>query len=163
MTHSSGDERHDAAPTVSAHDPRPGRQTVRGGCLVLLHRWPTALAVALVVTTFVDGVPPLAFLAGLLVVMPVCYLIFGSLRGELHRPGALTLQTAGLLGFAALALVALAVDETLGLGLVAAGWLAHAVWDFAHYRSGRVVPRAWSEWCGVVDACGAVTILVLTL
>ncbi|ORT55670.1 hypothetical protein BKD26_31320 [Streptomyces sp. CB03238] len=125
------------------------------------HRWPTVLALALVVATFVDGVPPVRLLAALLIVMPLCYLLFGSLRGELRRPGVLVIQIAGLLGFAAVALVALAVDGALGLYVVAAGWLAHGVWDFTHHRTGRVVPRAWSEWCCVVDVFGALAMAVM--
>lgn len=129
---------------------------------VVVHRWPTVLALALVVATFFDGVPPLRLLAALLVVMPLCYLLFGAIRGELRRPAVLVLQIAGLLGFAALALIALGLDDdTLGRYVLAAGWLAHAVWDFAHHRAGRVVPGAWSEWCCVVDAFGAVAIVVM--
>ncbi|GGX18298.1 hypothetical protein [Streptomyces chryseus] len=125
------------------------------------HRWPTLLALALAVATFADGLPAPEFLAALLVVMPLCYLLFGALRAELRPPRVLALQIAGLLGFAAVALTALAVDETLGLHLLAAGWLAHAVWDFAHHRTGKVVPRAWAEWCCVVDACGALAMTLL--
>ncbi|MEU6882760.1 hypothetical protein [Streptomyces sp. NPDC046712] len=127
----------------------------------LAHRWPTLLALALAVVTFVDGLPGRELLAGLLVLMPLCYLAFGALRGELRPAGALVRQLAGLLGFAAVALIALAVDETLGLRLLAAGWLAHAVWDLVHHRTGKVVPRAWSEWCCVVDASGALAMAVL--
>jgi hypothetical protein len=128
---------------------------------VLGHRWPTLLALALAVATFVDGLPPLELLAGLLVVMPLCYLLFGSLRGELRRPGILIVQISGLVAFGVVALTAVAVDDTLGRYLLAAGWLGHAVWDFVHHRTGRVVPRAWSEWCCVVDASGALAMALL--
>ncbi|MGX1267274.1 hypothetical protein [Streptomyces phaeoluteigriseus] len=121
----------------------------------LKHRWPTWLALALVVATFADGLPALVFLAWLLVIMPVCYLIFGALRGELRRPRVLILQTAGLLGFGALAMVAAAVQHGLGWYVLAVGWLGHAAWDFAHHRAKTVVPRAWAEWCCVVDLLGA--------
>ncbi|MET9320238.1 hypothetical protein ABZX75_08640 [Streptomyces sp. NPDC003038] len=166
MTDSTRDERDDMPRTTRTTPARnhrhPSPSATASGLLGALgHRWPTALALALAVATFVDGIPPLGFLAGLLVAMPLCYLLFGALRGELGRPGVLALQAAGLLGFGAVALAALAVDETLGLRLVAAGWLTHAVWDFAHLRTGRVVPRAWSEWCGVVDASGAIAMAVL--
>ncbi|WP_030238817.1 MULTISPECIES: hypothetical protein [unclassified Streptomyces] len=127
----------------------------------LPHRWPTLAAVALVVVTFVDGVPPVGLLAGLLAVMPVCYLLFGAFRGELRGSRVLAVQLAGLAGFTAMAALALAVDEKLGLRMVAVGWLAHGIWDILHHRSGRVVPRAWSEWCAVVDVGGALAILTL--
>lgn len=106
--------------------------------------------------TFVDGVPPVGLLAGLLAVMPVCYLLFGAFRGELREPRALAVQLAGLAGFTAAAVLALALahDETLGLRMVAVGWLAHGIWDIVHHRSNRSVPRAWSEWCAVVDLTG---------
>ncbi|MFC7330669.1 hypothetical protein [Marinactinospora rubrisoli] len=140
----------------------PRATTRASGVLAAIgHRWPTGLGIALAVATFVDGVPPSTSLAGILVAMPVCYLVFGALRGELRRPGVLALQTAGLLGFGGLALLALSVDADLCRYLLAAGWLAHAVWDFAHHRNGRVVPRAWAEGCGVVDLLGAASILLL--
>ncbi|MEE1753103.1 hypothetical protein [Streptomyces sp. SP18CS02] len=146
---------------TASHTPKSpaGTPSAAGRVLRLLgHRWPTWLALALVAVTFIDGSPPLTFLAALLIVMPLCYLGFGALRAELRRPGVLALQTAGLLAFATLAPVALLVDRTAGHYVVAAGWFAHAVWDLAHHRAGRVVPRAWSEWCGVVDLFGAAAI-----
>ncbi|MET9375044.1 hypothetical protein ABZX98_12945 [Streptomyces sp. NPDC002992] len=152
---STRDGRDDGTRTTS---PRTGAARLMRA---LAHRWPTLLALALAVVTFADGLPDRAFLAGLLVVMPLCYLLFGALRGELRPPRVLALQLAGLLGFATVALAALAVDETLGLRVLAAGWLAHAVWDAVHHRTGKVVPRPWSEWCCVVDACGAVAMAVL--
>ncbi|MEU2548771.1 hypothetical protein ABZ618_25590 [Streptomyces roseolus] len=127
----------------------------------LAHRWPTLLALVLAVATFADGVPPASFLAALLVVMPLCYLAFGAVRGELGDRRALTVQTAGLVLFCAWAAVALLVDGRAALYVVAAGWFAHALWDLAHHRTGRIVPRAWSEWCGVVDASGALAIVLL--
>lgn len=145
-------------------DGRHGGTRPTGAVRVLTmfgHRWPTLLALALAIATFVDGVPPLGILAGLLIIMPLCYVLFGSLRGELRRPGVLTVQIAGCVGFGVVALIALAVDETLGRHLLAAGWLGHAVWDFVHHRTGRVVPRAWSEWCCVVDASGALAMVLL--
>lgn len=140
-----------AAPTARAARPSAPRR--------LGHRWPTWGALALVGVTFGDGDPPLGFLAGLLVFMPLCYLAFGAFRGEFGHRGLLALQLAGLLGFAGLAAVALSAGEPAARWTVAAGWLAHAVWDYVHHRTGRVVPRAWSEWCCVVDLLGAVGIL----
>ncbi|MFG2772778.1 hypothetical protein [Streptomyces sp. NPDC048350] len=127
----------------------------------LIHRWPTLVGVGVVVATFVDGVPPVGLLAGLLAVMPLCYLLFGAFRGELRGSRVVAVQLAGLVGFTAVAALALAADETLGLRVVAAGWLAHGIWDILHHRSGRIVPRAWSEWCAVVDVGGAFGILAV--
>lgn len=125
----------------------------------LTHRWPTLVGVGVVVATFVDGVPPVGILAGLLAVMPLCYLLFGAFRGEFHGSRVVAVQLAGLVGFTTMAALALAADETLGLRMVAAGWLAHGIWDIVHHRSGRIVPQAWSEWCAVVDVGGAFGIL----
>ncbi|MFI8827194.1 hypothetical protein [Streptomyces sp. NPDC053431] len=127
------------------------------------HRWPTAVALTLAALTFLDGLPAPAFLAAVLASMPLFYLGFGVFRGELRRPGALAGQLAGLAGFAAVALLAVAADGDAGLVVLAAGWLGHALWDLVHHLRGRVVPRAWSEWCGVFDACGAVALLLAAL
>ncbi|WP_051806702.1 hypothetical protein [Streptomyces sp. NRRL F-2664] len=137
-------------------------QTAHGTLLGrLVHRWPTLAAVALVIATFVDGIPPAGLLAGLLAIMPVCYLLFGAFRGELRDVRILAVQCAGLVGFAAVAALSLALDPSAGLRAVAVGWLAHGVWDIVHHRAGRVVPKAWSEWCAVVDVGGALAILTL--
>ncbi|WP_241253654.1 hypothetical protein [Streptomyces sp. W1SF4] len=92
----------------------------------------------------------------------------GAFQGgaELRGRGALGLQLAGLAGFSAVALLALpapVVDAGWAPWVLAAGWYAHAAWDFFHHRSGAVVPRAWSEWCGVVDAAGATAVVLLAL
>lgn len=73
----------------------------------------------------------------------------------------LPLQAAGLLGFGVLALLALLADDGLGRYLLAAGWLGHAAWDFAHHRAKKIVPRAWAEWCLVVDLSGAAAMVFL--
>jgi hypothetical protein len=53
--------------------------------------------------------------------------------------------------FAAIALVAMAVDRELGLYVVAAGWAGHAVWIFFRLWYDKVVSRSFAEWCGVFD------------
>ncbi len=123
------------------------------------HRWPTLIALALAGLTFVDGLPSPEFLAGVLAAMPLFYLLFGAGRHELHRPGVLAGQLAGLVAFAAVALAAVLLDGALALLVLAAGWLGHAMWDAVHYRRDQVAPRQWSEWCGVFDACGALALL----
>lgn len=135
--------------------------TARAVLTACARRWPTWLALALVVVTFADGAAPVGLLAALLVVMPLCYLAFGAARRELGTGRTWAVQAAGLLGFTALALTALAVDPPAARYVVAAGWFAHGVWDLVHHRTGRVVPRAWSEWCGVVDVFGAAAILLV--
>jgi hypothetical protein len=62
-----------------------------------------------------------------------------------------------------LAGVAAYVEPRTAAWIVAAGWGLHALWDLAHHRADLVAPRWWSEWCGVVDAVIAVTIVLLWL
>jgi hypothetical protein len=89
-------------------------------------------------------------------------LVLGVARGQLRRPGGLTLQAAGMLGFGAIALATLYVDTVLGAYLVAAALLGHAVWDAFHYLRDRVVARSYAEFCGVLDlVLGAAILLSL--
>jgi hypothetical protein len=83
-------------------------------------------------------------------------------RGQLRR-GAFVVEMAGMVGFTAIALVAVSVDQDLGRYLVAAGWLGHAAWDFAHLRADKVVSRTFAEWCTVFDVLRAVGILILPM
>ncbi|MFF8833275.1 hypothetical protein [Streptomyces sp. NPDC015131] len=160
--HTQENQPHDAVrETAPASDGGAAPRARPAGPLArVARRWPTWTALALVVATFADGVPPLPLLATLLAVMPLCYIAFGVLRGELARRDTVVLQLLGVALFGALALLALSVDRTAGHYVMAAGWFAHAVWDFAHHRAGRVVPRAWSEWCCVVDLFGAAAIVL---
>jgi hypothetical protein len=90
------------------------------------------------------------------------FLVLGVPLGQLRRPGGLTLQTAGMLGFGAIALATLYVDSVLGAYLVAAALLGHAVWDAFHYLRDRVVARSYAEFCGIVDlVLGAAILLSL--
>jgi hypothetical protein len=89
-------------------------------------------------------------------------LVLGVARGQLRRPGGLTLQAAGMLGFGASALATLYVDTVVGAYLVAAALLVHAVWDAFHYLRDRVVARSYAEFCGIFDlVLGAAILLFL--
>lgn len=129
---------------------------------VLQRRQATWVVAAVVVAALValrlqDWVDP----SVVLLVAALAFVLWGAVRGQLRRPGALMLETAGMLLFATLALAALSVDQELGRYLLAAGWLGHAAWDFAHYRADKVVSRSFAEWCAVVDFLGGVAILVM--
>ena len=121
--------------------------------------WPVVvtLIAGLIGLRLQDRIDPTLVLLGAAVTL----VLWGAARGRLQRPGEFMLQTAGMVLFAVLALTALAVDPALGRYLVAAGWLGHAAWDFAHYRADTVVSRSFAEWCAVVDLLGGVSILVL--
>ena len=57
------------------------------------------------------------------------------------RRSALLVQTGELVGFTALAALALQRDSP---GLLGAGWLAHVTWDALHYRGrGPTRVRSW--------------------
>jgi hypothetical protein len=63
--------------------------------------------------------------------------------------------------YAALAALVIMVSPDAGVLLIAFGWGAHAVWDLVHHVRNAVVPRWWSEWCGMFDLVIAVTILLM--
>jgi hypothetical protein len=116
---------------------------------VLERRWPTVFGIAVVAVLFVTGA--IEDFADGLVVAALVYWVWGALRRELWQPSWFALETAGVLGFGAVTLAALSVDEDLGRYLLAAGWVAHTVWDVVHYRANRIVPRWWAESCAVAD------------
>jgi hypothetical protein len=95
----------------------------------------------------------------MLPLLALSYLVFAAFRHGPRRSAGLRIQAAGLLGFTVLALVALVVDPVLGRCLVAAGWLAHAGWDFA-YRDGRVVPKWYVRFCIPLDVLMAVSLVI---
>lgn len=87
---------------------------------------------------------------------------YGLLRGA-HLPrSGLPLQTLALLGFGAVAVIALIVAPVVGAYLVALGLLGHAAWDAYHHRTNKVVARSYAEFCLVLDAALAVTVVVVT-
>ncbi|MFI6520574.1 hypothetical protein ACIBF1_33830 [Spirillospora sp. NPDC050679] len=100
------------------------------------------------------------FVTWMLPVLALIYLAFGAIRGELRARGVLSAQVAALAVLTALALVSLAVSPDVGRYLVAAGWLAHAVWDAVHHRSGKVVPRFYALFCVVADVVVAAVLIL---
>jgi hypothetical protein len=87
---------------------------------------------------------------------------YGLLRGALLPRFGLPLQTLALLGFGAVAVIALLLVPAAGAYLVALGLLAHAAWDAYHHRTNKVVARSYAEFCLVLDAALAVTIVAVT-
>ncbi len=94
-----------------------------------------------------------------LLLAAVIYLTWGTARRDLDARGRLALQTAGVLGFGALALAAVSVGGDLACYLLAAGWLGHAAWDALHHRADRVVPRWYAEACLTADLLVAATLV----
>ncbi|MEU2610036.1 hypothetical protein ABZ570_00370 [Micromonospora sp. NPDC007271] len=128
--------------------------------VALARRWPTGVALLMTLDLWIA---PAVLAPWTLLVLPAGYLLLGTGRRQWRDRRALALQLAGLAGWGGLAAAALAVPDDVGGGLVAAGWLGHAVWDLAHHRSGRVVPRAYAEWCGVLDVAVGVTMVLALL
>lgn len=125
---------------------------------VLGQRWPTWIALAVSLDNWRDPSVPAPWT---LLLLPAAYLLFGSIRGQLRDSRMLALQLAGLVLYLMLAVIASNAGPTAAAWVVAAAWGSHALWDLAHFRADAVVPRWWSEWCGVVDAVIAVTIVLL--
>jgi hypothetical protein len=74
------------------------------------------------------------------------------------RRSALLVQAGEVLGFTALAALAVQRDSP---GLLGVGWLAHTTWDALHYR-GRGPTRVrswWSPFCVGYDVALAVPLL----
>jgi hypothetical protein len=100
-------------------------------------------------------------LALVFLVVALAFLVVGVARGQLRRPGGLTLQAAGMLAFGSIGLVALYVDPDLGGHLVAFALLGHAAWDAVHYVRNRVVARSYAEFCAVFDLLVGAAILFI--
>jgi len=86
--------------------------------------------------------------------------IWGAGHGR-HREPDFRLQLAGMIGFAAVAVGGLAVHPDLGRYLVAAGMLAHGIWDWVHLAKDRTVARSYAEWCGALDVTVAVGLVIV--
>ncbi|MHA6618093.1 hypothetical protein [Pseudonocardia sp. DLS-67] len=88
--------------------------------------------------------------------------VWGASHGR-HREHDFRVQLAGLAGFAAVAAAGLAIHPDVGRYLVAAGMLAHGIWDFVHMAKERTVSRSYAEWCGALDVTVAVGLVVVPL
>lgn len=151
---------------VAARDTGDG---TKGGVLRLIrNRWPTAVAVLLFVAwrpdeQFGTTDPDLFSVAVLLFAMGAIYLPWGAFRDDLRPRRLLWLQTAALFVFGTMALVALDMSPDTARYVIAAGFLAHGLWDLAHFAANRVVPRQWSEFCGLLDLGAGSAMLWATL
>jgi hypothetical protein len=131
---------------------------------VLQRRQATWLVAVAIVAAFAalrlqDWVDPVVAL----IVAALALVLWGAVRGQLRRRGALVVEMGGMVGFTAIALAAVSVDPDLGRYVVATGWFGHAAWDFAHFRADKVVSRSFAEWCTVFDVLRAVGILILPM
>jgi hypothetical protein len=124
--------------------------------------WPMFLVTVLVITADsvglieIDATWILLGLAGLLAG-------YGLMIGATRPASGLPLQAIAMVGFGAVAAVALIADGLFGAYLVAAGLLAHAGWDLYHHWLNRVVTRSLAEFCFVLDIGLAAAIVIVTL
>lgn len=143
------------------------RPTVRPRATgALARRWPTALGVAaiaggLALVSPLPGRMQTCVSAWCVLLAAVIYLVWGTARGDLGARRWLTAQTAGVLGFAVVAVGAAAADPAVARYVLAAGWLAHAGWDLVHHHADRVVPRWYAEFCMVCDLLIAGALLTI--
>ncbi|MFI6094624.1 hypothetical protein ACIA8G_03670 [Lentzea sp. NPDC051213] len=112
-------------------------------------RWPALIALTV---SFDFWQTPLVPPVWALLLCQAAYLFWG------RRAPRVQLVVFGL--YTVLAAATVVVSPYAGVLLIAAGWGAHAVWDLGHHIRNAVVPRWWSEFCGVFDLVVAVTILL---
>ncbi|WP_157554630.1 hypothetical protein [Nocardia crassostreae] len=109
--------------------------------------WPVfgALGVVFVLSGLQDAAP--GFVIPVMLAVLVCG--WAVATGRFDR--AFLVPVAGMVVFGAIAIAAQYVELNIAHYLVAGGWIAHGVWDFAHHRADRTVARSFAEFCGVVD------------
>lgn len=76
---------------------------------------------------------------------------------------ALTAETAALLGYGAVAVLALSFSPGVGLVVAGLALCAHGVWDVIHYRRDVVVNRSLAEFCVLLDVPLGVCAIVLAI
>lgn len=122
-------------------------------------RWVAWLGIAtssvIVVVTELAGLPwwwGLSAYVGVLVVV-------GLVRSSPGR--MLSEQSLAMLGFGALAVIALAIAPRAGLAVAGLVLVAHALWDYRHWRRDDVVARSMAEFCIFLDVpLGAAALVV---
>ena len=125
---------------------------------MLSHRWPSLLAFAFTFDSWINpGIPP----AWVLVILGSEYLIIGTLRRQFGDRRILAYQAAGFAAYLVLFGIATAAGGQTATLLIAAGWIAHAGWDFVLHRANKVTWRWYAEACAVVDFVFGATILLL--
>ena len=123
--------------------------------------WPLFFGTFVVITADRFGVASLDA-TWIVIGLAALLLGYGLLRGAAHPIDGLPLQAIAMVGFGAVAAIALIVSGDVGAYLVAAGLLGHAAWDVYHHRVNRVVVRSMAEFCCVLDTLLAVAIVMAT-
>jgi hypothetical protein len=125
-----------------------------------LAAWPAFPAViAVMVGLEIAGVDSLISMTVLLFVLWIAAI----LRGRTDDRRLFAVQSAGMIFFGGLTLLALPMGER-GVGVVAGiGFFCHGIWDAYHFARNQVVNRPWSETCVVVDLILAPALVVVAL
>jgi hypothetical protein len=151
--------------TTAAGTPTPRTRRRLGPAEPLARRWPIGIgigaAAGLAVVAPLPDQARIWICAWSLLLAAVVYLAWGTARGDLGNRRLLTAQTAAVLGFGAVALTTVAVAPAAARYVLAAGWVAHAIWDVVHHRIDRVVPRWYAETCLVIDLTLAAALLAV--
>lgn len=98
---------------------------------------------------------------GLVLGIGVAFVLGGAAVALARSRREVGLQTVAMLGFGALAATATYVDPSVGIYVVAAGLIAHGIWDIVHHVRDAVVPRRYAEFCFVLDLAAGVALIWL--
>lgn len=120
-------------------------------------RWPTWIALAMTVDNWTNPLVPNPWV---MLGLPIAFILVGAIRGGLRNPRILAIQLVALASYVVLAVVAAGTDPQTAAWIVAGGFAFHSLWDAVHHWYDAVVPRAYAEWCGVLDLVVAVTIVL---
>ena len=71
--------------------------------------------------------------------------------GLVYRRRTTWPQAVAMAGYFGVAVLALALAPRVGLALAAVALIAHAAWDWVHYRRDVVVNRSLAVWCMGLD------------
>ncbi|MFI9508030.1 hypothetical protein [Nocardia sp. NPDC052566] len=135
----------------------------RSGKLVefAARRWPSLAGIGLTVV-FAVALPDSPWVGRTaLIAATAAYPVAGLLRHHLHGRKTIALQAAALAAFTTAAVATPLMDPGTARILLAATWFAHALWDLAHHRADRMVPRWYAEGCAVIDTLTALSLLLL--
>lgn len=99
---------------------------------------------------------------GIVVVVALLWL-WAVARRRFTDRDTFSVQTAGMVAFAAVTLACAAAAPRLGAALAGVGFIAHGIWDAYHFRANKVVHRSFAEFCAVIDIPTGLALLVVAL
>jgi len=94
-------------------------------------------------------------------VVALVMIVAGLILGVPRLP--LTAQTAALIGYGGVAVIASFLAPRVGLALAGLALCGHGVWDVIHYRRNRVVHRSLAEFCVLLDVPLGVGAIILAI